>query len=74
MLDRRELIRRGLALGMAPALLPLAGGASAANEAAPGIRRRVRLGQTGLELPDIGTADSAGISAFTVQSTRDNDP
>jgi predicted aldo/keto reductase-like oxidoreductase len=59
MLDRRELIRRGLALGMAPALLPLAGGASAANEAAPGIRRRVRLGQTGLELPDIGFGSSS---------------
>ena len=30
MLDRRELIRRGLALGLAPALLPLAGAAAEA--------------------------------------------
>ncbi|MEN8162364.1 MAG: aldo/keto reductase, partial [Myxococcota bacterium] len=59
MLDRRELIRRGLALGMAPALLPLASGAGAESEEAPRVRRRVRLGKTGLELPDIGFGSSS---------------
>lgn len=59
MLDRRELIRRGLALGMAPALLPFSGGNAAANEAEPAVRRRVRLGKTGLEIPDIGFGSSS---------------
>ncbi len=59
MLDRRELIRRGLALGMAPALLPLARGAASAAEESPRIKRRVRLGSTGLELPDIGFGSSS---------------
>jgi predicted aldo/keto reductase-like oxidoreductase len=60
MLDRRELIRRGLALGLAPALLPLAGAAAEAAAAEePRVRRRVTLGRTGLELPDIGFGSSA---------------
>jgi hypothetical protein len=58
MLDRRELLRRGLALGLAPALLPLAAGAEPAVEE-PRVRRRVRLGKTGLELPDIGFGSSS---------------
>ncbi len=52
MFDRREFLRRGIALGLAPALLPLAGEAAPAEP--PRVRRRARLGNTGLELPDIG--------------------
>jgi aryl-alcohol dehydrogenase-like predicted oxidoreductase len=59
MLDRRELLRRSLALGLAPALLPLAGGAEPAPAEAPRVRRRVALGKTGLELPDIGFGSSS---------------
>jgi uncharacterized protein len=59
MFDRRELLRRGLALGLAPALLPLAGGSEARAQEPPRVRRRVTLGKTGLELPDIGFGSSA---------------
>jgi uncharacterized protein len=59
MLDRRELLRRGIALGLAPALLPLASGAETAAPDAPGVRRRVVLGKTGLEVPDIGFGSSS---------------
>jgi predicted aldo/keto reductase-like oxidoreductase len=59
MFDRRELLRRGLALGLAPALLPLAAGARAAEAEPPQVRRRVSLGKTGLELPDIGFGSSS---------------
>jgi predicted aldo/keto reductase-like oxidoreductase len=59
MLDRRELLRRGLALGLAPALLPLAGRAEPAVSEPPRVRRRVPLGKTGLELPDIGFGSSS---------------
>jgi predicted aldo/keto reductase-like oxidoreductase len=59
MLDRRELLRRGVALGLAPALLPLAAGAAAAPAEPPRVRRRVPLGRTGLELPDIGFGSSS---------------
>jgi hypothetical protein len=59
MLDRRELLRRGLALGLAPALLPLAGGATTAPAEPPRVRRRVTLGATGLEVPDIGFGSSS---------------
>ena len=59
MLDRRELIRRGLALGLAPALLPLAGARPAAASEPPQVRRRAMLGKTGLELPDIGFGSSS---------------
>jgi len=59
MLDRREVLRRGLALGAAPALLPLARVAGATPETEPAVRRRVPLGRTGLELPDIGFGASA---------------
>jgi predicted aldo/keto reductase-like oxidoreductase len=59
MLDRRELLRRGLALGLAPALLPLAGRAEPAASEPPRVRRRVPLGKTGLELPDIGFGSSS---------------
>jgi hypothetical protein len=59
MLDRRELLRRSLALGLAPALLALASGAEGAPAEAPRVRRRVKLGKTGLELPDIGFGSSS---------------
>ncbi len=59
MLDRRELIRRGLALGLAPALLPFAAAAEPPPAEAPRVRRRVALGKTGLELPDIGFGSSS---------------
>jgi predicted aldo/keto reductase-like oxidoreductase len=59
MLDRRELLRRSLALGLAPALLPLAISAEGAPAEAPRVRRRVKLGKTGLELPDIGFGSSS---------------
>jgi hypothetical protein len=59
MFDRRELLRRVAALGLAPALLPLAGAAATEPGAAPGVRRRVVLGRTGLEMPDISFGTSA---------------
>jgi hypothetical protein len=59
MLDRRELLRRSLALGLAPALLPLAGRAQPGASENPRVRRRVALGKTGLELPDIGFGSSS---------------
>ena len=52
MYDRREFLRRGAALGMAPALLPFAAHA-VEPDALPQVRRRVALGKTGLEMPDI---------------------
>jgi hypothetical protein len=59
MFDRRELLRRGIALGLAPALIPLAASARAAEAEAPRVRRRVPLGKTGLELSDIGFGSSS---------------
>jgi predicted aldo/keto reductase-like oxidoreductase len=59
MLDRRELLRRGLARGRAPARLPLAGRAEPAASEPPRVRRRVTLGKTGLEIPDIGFGSSS---------------
>ncbi len=59
MFDRRELLRRGLALGLGPALLPLAGALPAAAAEPPRVRRRVPLGRTGLLLSDIGFGASA---------------
>ena len=52
MYDRREFLRRGAALGLAPALLPFAAGAETPSTT-PRVRRRVPLGKTGLEMPDI---------------------
>jgi aryl-alcohol dehydrogenase-like predicted oxidoreductase len=59
MIDRRELLRRGAALGMAP-LLPLAPAAAetVAAEVTPRVRRKVPLGATGLQVPDIGFGSS----------------
>ncbi|MCP3984080.1 MAG: hypothetical protein GY723_06805 [bacterium] len=59
-IDRRELLRRaavvasGIGLGSAFTSLPAVG----ASEAEPAIRRKVRLGRTGLEISDIGFGSS----------------
>jgi predicted aldo/keto reductase-like oxidoreductase len=62
-IDRRELVRRGLALGvtlgLAPAVVPLAGRAAPTAQEAPRVRRRVSLGKTTLQLPDIGFGSSS---------------
>jgi hypothetical protein len=61
-LDRREFLRRSALTGGALTALagfgPLAGAVSA-DEGEPRVRRRVRLGRTGLELPDIGFGTSS---------------
>jgi hypothetical protein len=55
-LDRREFLRRGALAGLGLGALPLAAGA---EPEAPRVRRRVRLGRTGLEVPDIGFGSSS---------------
>jgi hypothetical protein len=67
MYDRREFLRRGAAIGVAPLLAPLA--TAAAEPAAPevpAVRRRVVLGRTGLSMPDIafGAAQLDGDEAL----------
>jgi hypothetical protein len=57
-LDRREFLRRGAVTGMGLGLLPLAPARSATEAEPPRVRRRVRLGRTGIELPDIGFGGS----------------
>jgi len=52
-LDRREFLRRGALTGLGLGMLPMARAAGGADES-PVVRRRVRLGRTGLEIPDIG--------------------
>lgn len=57
MFDRREFLRRGAALGLAPALLPFSNAAAAdegAAKAAPRVRRSVQLGRTGISVSDVG--------------------
>ena len=51
--DRRELLRRGAALGIGASLFPGVAGAEEAAAAVPAVRRRVVLGATGIEMPDI---------------------
>jgi predicted aldo/keto reductase-like oxidoreductase len=55
-IDRREFLRRSAAAGMALGVSPLAAGAVADP---PRVRRKVRLGRTGLEVPDIGFGGSS---------------
>ena len=60
---RREFLRRGAVAGLGLSLLPLAPDSPAeepgpAGESGPRVRRRVRLGRTGLEVPDIGFGSS----------------
>ncbi len=50
-IGRREFLRRGAVAGLGLGLLPLAPPAAADP---PEVRRRVRLGRTGLRVPDIG--------------------
>ncbi|MDH3211114.1 MAG: aldo/keto reductase [Myxococcales bacterium] len=57
-LDRREFLRRGALTGVGLGLLPLSPARSETEAEPPGVRRRVRLGRTGLELPDIGFGGS----------------
>jgi hypothetical protein len=57
-LDRREFLRRGALAGLGLGLLPLAR-ATAAEPDPPRVRRRARLGRTGLEVPDIGFGSSS---------------
>ena len=57
MYDRREFLRRSAAISLAPLMVPIA---TRAQEApAPRVRRRVTLGKTGIEVPDIGFGASA---------------
>ena len=53
-LDRRDFLRSGAAAGMALAGLSLGPGAPGRAAETPRVRRRVRLGRTGLEVGDIG--------------------
>jgi predicted aldo/keto reductase-like oxidoreductase len=52
-IDRRAFLRGGAAAGLA-----LLAGPAHAADAAPRVRRRVVLGRTGLEIPDIGFGSS----------------
>lgn len=56
--DRREFLRRGTALGLGAGFAPLAALAADPRPADPAIRRRVRLGRTGLRIGDIGFGTS----------------
>jgi predicted aldo/keto reductase-like oxidoreductase len=56
-IDRRELLRLGALAGLGLGALPLTGGAAAEPES-PRVRRRVRVGRTGLEAPDVGFGSS----------------
>ncbi len=58
-IGRREFLRRGAAAGLSLSLTPLARAWADAPAAAPGVRRRVVLGKTGLEIPDIGFGSSS---------------
>ena len=55
--SRRDFLRSAAATGVGLGLLPLVS-AGAAIPARPEIRRRVVLGRTGLEVPDIGFGSS----------------
>jgi predicted aldo/keto reductase-like oxidoreductase len=57
-LARREFLWRGALAGLGLGLLPLARPSGAEADAAPRVRRRVRLGRTGLEIPDVGFGGS----------------
>jgi aryl-alcohol dehydrogenase-like predicted oxidoreductase len=57
-LDRREFLRRGALTGVGLGLLPLSPARAETPPETPRVRRRVRLGRTDLELPDIGFGGS----------------
>lgn len=56
-MDRRQFLRRAAAAGIGLGLAPLSAGADAAA-GPPRVRRTVRLGRTGLRVPDIGFGSS----------------
>jgi predicted aldo/keto reductase-like oxidoreductase len=56
-IGRREFLRHGAAAGVGLCLPPAIADAVASG-GAPRVRRRVRLGRTGLEIPDIGFGGS----------------
>jgi predicted aldo/keto reductase-like oxidoreductase len=58
MIDRREFLFRGVALGASPLVALGADVAAAESPPAPQVRRRVSLGKTGLTIPDIGFGTS----------------
>ncbi len=58
MIDRREFLYRSAALGAASLATPIASQAQADAPAEPAVRRRVALGRTGLQVPDIGFGSS----------------
>ena len=60
-IGRREFLKRGVLAGVGVSILPLAGSASAAIEAAPKVRRYATLGRTDLKISDI----SFGASGLT---------
>ena len=53
-IDRREFLKRGAAAGVGLGLLPL----SAVAAEPPRVRRRVRLGRTGLQISDVSFGSS----------------
>jgi predicted aldo/keto reductase-like oxidoreductase len=55
MIDRREFLLRSVATAVSLGLAPLA---AAAGDEAPRVRRRVRLGRTGIEMSDISFGSS----------------
>jgi predicted aldo/keto reductase-like oxidoreductase len=57
-IDRREFLRRGALAGASVGLLPLTGG-SALAAVEPQVRRKGRLGRTGLRVSDIGFGSSS---------------
>jgi predicted aldo/keto reductase-like oxidoreductase len=57
-LHRREFLRRGAAAGLGLSLAPLARAWAVPGTEAPRVRRKVKLGSTGLEIPDIGFGSS----------------
>lgn len=57
-LHRREFLRRSALTGIGLGLLPLSAAADVPESEPPRVRRRVRLGRTGLEVPDIGFGSS----------------
>ncbi|HYK65267.1 MAG TPA: aldo/keto reductase, partial [Patescibacteria group bacterium] len=60
-IGRREFLKRGVLAGVSVSILPLAGSASAALEAAPKVRRYATLGRTELKISDV----SFGASRLT---------
>ncbi|MDO8431931.1 MAG: aldo/keto reductase [Candidatus Binatus sp.] len=57
-IGRREFLKRGMLAGVGVSLLPIAGAADAAIEAAPHVQRYATLGRTGLKISDISFGSS----------------